>query len=154
MVELQEKGKLTRNPASVRVLMHFCGFSTTYFKKHLEVNFLKKENWGIYYPVHVLGGYAAAQSLQSCPTPCDPIDDSPPGSPVPRMGCHFLLQCMKVKSESEVAQSCPTPSDPMDRKPTRLLRPWDFPGKSTGVGCHCLLHLKVQGRPKIWELLL
>ena len=30
------------------------------------------------------------------------------------MGCHFLLQCIKVKSESEVAQSCPTPSDPMD----------------------------------------
>ena len=29
-------------------------------------------------------------------------------------GCHFLLQCMKVKSESEVAQSCPTPSDPID----------------------------------------
>ena len=30
------------------------------------------------------------------------------------MGCHFLLQCMKVKSESEVAQSCPTLCDPMD----------------------------------------
>ena len=30
------------------------------------------------------------------------------------VGCHFLLQCMKVKSESEVAQSCPTLSDPMD----------------------------------------
>ena len=30
------------------------------------------------------------------------------------VGCHFLLQCMKGKSESEVAQSCPTPSDPMD----------------------------------------
>jgi len=29
-------------------------------------------------------------------------------------GCQFLLQCMKVKSESEVAQSCPTLSDPMD----------------------------------------
>ena len=29
-------------------------------------------------------------------------------------GCHFLLQCMKVKSESEVAQSCPTLRDPMD----------------------------------------
>ena len=28
--------------------------------------------------------------------------------------CHFLLQCMKVKSESEVSQSCPTLSDPMD----------------------------------------
>ena len=30
------------------------------------------------------------------------------------VGCHFLLQCMKVKSENEVAQSCPTLSDPMD----------------------------------------
>ena len=30
------------------------------------------------------------------------------------VGCHFLLQCMKVKTESEVAQSCPTLSDPMD----------------------------------------
>ena len=30
------------------------------------------------------------------------------------VGCHFLLQCMKVKSESEIAESCPNPSDPMD----------------------------------------
>ena len=30
------------------------------------------------------------------------------------VGCHFLLQCMKVKSESEVTQSCPTLCDPMD----------------------------------------
>ena len=30
------------------------------------------------------------------------------------VGCHFLLQCMKVKSEKEVAQSCPTLSNPMD----------------------------------------
>ena len=30
------------------------------------------------------------------------------------VGCHLLLQCMKVKSEREVAQSCPTLSDPMD----------------------------------------
>ena len=33
------------------------------------------------------------------------------------VGCHFLLQCMKVKSESEVTQSRPTPSDPMDCSP-------------------------------------
>ena len=45
------------------------------------------------------------------------------------VGCHLLLQCMTVKSESKVAQSCPTRRDP-----TRLLCPWDFPGKSTGVG--------------------
>ena len=33
------------------------------------------------------------------------------------VGCHFLLQCMKVKSESEVAESCPTLLDPMDCSP-------------------------------------
>ena len=55
------------------------------------------------------------------------------------VGCHFLLQCMKVKSESEVTQSCLTLNDPHGLQPSRLLRPWDFPGKSTGVGCHCLL---------------
>ena len=53
-------------------------------------------------------------------------------------GCHFLLQCMKVKSESEVAQSCPTLATPWVAA-YRLLRPWDFLGKSTGMGCHCLL---------------
>ena len=64
---------------------------------------------------------AAVKSLQSCPTLCDPIDSSPPGaqfldSPGKNTGvsCHFLLQCMKVKSESEVAQSCLTLSDPVD----------------------------------------
>ena len=70
-------------------------------------------------------GAAAAKSLQSCLTLCDPIDISPPGSPISRIlqdspgkntgvGCHFLLHCMKVKIESEVTQSCPTLSDPMD----------------------------------------
>ena len=34
------------------------------------------------------------------------------------VGCHFLLQCMTVKSESEVTQSCPTLSDPMDCSPS------------------------------------
>ena len=48
------------------------------------------------------------------------------------VGCHFLLQCMKVKSESEVAQSCLTLSNPQGLQPTRLFHPWDFPGKSTG----------------------
>ena len=64
---------------------------------------------------------AAAALLQSCPTLCDPIESSPPGSRPwdspgknTGVGCHFLLQCMKVKSESEVAQSCPTLCDPMD----------------------------------------
>ena len=55
------------------------------------------------------------------------------------VSCHFLLQGMKVKSESEVSQLCPALHDPHGLQPTRLLRPWDFPGKSTGVGCHFLL---------------
>ena len=83
---------------------------------------------------------AAAKSRQSCLTLCDPIDGGPPGSHPwdspgkhTGVGCHFLLQCMKVKSESEVTQR------PHGLQPTRLLRPWDFPGKSTRVGCHCLL---------------
>ena len=64
---------------------------------------------------------AAAKSLQSCPT-LQPHRRQPTRLPRPwdspgkntGVGCHFLLQCMKVKSESAVAQSCPTLSDPMD----------------------------------------
>ena len=74
---------------------------------------LDREQWE-------MNAAAAAKLLQSCPTLCDPRDGSPPGPPWDSpgkntgVGCHFLLQCMKVKSESEVAQSCPTPSDPTD----------------------------------------
>ena len=64
---------------------------------------------------------AAAKSHQSCPT-LRPHRWQPTGLPRPwdspskntGVGCHFLLQCMKVQSESEVAQSSPTLSDPMD----------------------------------------
>ena len=100
------------------------------------------------------------------------------------VSCHFLLQCVQVKSLSHV-RLCATPwtaayqsppslgftrqehwsglpfpspmhenekwkwsrsvvsdsSRPHGLQPTRLLRPWHLPGKSTEVGCHCLLHL-------------
>ena len=79
----------------------------------------------MYIYAYIYAAAAAAKSLQSCPTLCNPTDGSPPGSPVPGIlqakntgvGCHFLLQCMKEKSESEVSQSCPTLSDPMDCSP-------------------------------------
>ena len=61
-----------------------------------------------------------AKSLHSCPTLCDPIDGSPPGSPALGFsrqehwsGLPFPSQCMKVKSENEVAQLCPTLSNPL-----------------------------------------
>ena len=64
---------------------------------------------------------ATAKSLQSCPI-VRPHRWQPTRLPSPwdspgkntGLGCHFLLPCAKVKSESEVAQSCPTLSDPMD----------------------------------------
>ena len=55
------------------------------------------------------------------------------------VGCHFLLQCMKVKSESEVTQSCLTLCDPMDCSLPGSSVHQLFQAKSTGVGCHCLL---------------
>ena len=64
---------------------------------------------------------AAAKSLQLCLTLCDhrrqptrfPRPWDSPGKNT-GVGCHFLLQCMKVKSESEVAQLCPSLSNPVD----------------------------------------
>ena len=67
---------------------------------------------------------AAAKLLQSYPT-LQPHRQQPMRLPCPwdspgkkaGVGCHFLPQCMKVKSESEVAQSCLTLNDPMDCGP-------------------------------------
>ena len=79
--------------------------------------------------------------VRLCVTPQTAAHQAPPSLGFSRqdtgVGCHFLLQCMKVRSQSEVAQSCLT-LRPHGLQLTRLLRPWDFPGKSTGVGCHCL----------------
>ena len=63
----------------------------------------------------------AAKSLQLCPT-LQPHRRQPTRLPCPwdspgkntGVGCHFLLQCMKVKSQHEVTQLCPTLRDPMD----------------------------------------
>ena len=55
-------------------------------------------------------------------------------SMVPRdqLGYHFFVRATLV-------QSCLTLFDPMDYSPSRLLCPWDSPGKNTGVVCHFLL---------------
>ena len=88
---------------------------------------------------------AAAKSLQSCPTLCDPVDSSPPGSP--SLGFsrqeHWSGWPFPSLHESEKWKwSCSVVSFsswPHGLQPTRLLHPWDFPGKSTGVECHHLL---------------
>ena len=76
---------------------------------------------------------AAAKLLHSCPT-VQPHRQQPTRLPRPwdspgkntGVGCHFLLQCMKVKSESEVVQSCPTLSDPTDCSPPGSSIHWIF----------------------------
>ena len=122
------------------------------------LNILKKQNnvggfillnFKIYYIAMVIkigSSTATAKSLQSCPTLCDPIVGSPPGSPVLGILQARTLEWVaisfsnawkwkvKVKLLSRVWLW-----RPHGLQPTRLLHAWDFPGKSTGVGCHCLL---------------
>ena len=89
-----------------------------------------------------------AKSLQSCPTLCDPIGGSPQA--LPSLGFsrqeHWSgLPFPSPMQESEKWKwSRSVVSDSQwshGLQPTRLLRPWNFPSKSTGVGCHCLLIL-------------
>ena len=90
---------------------------------------------------HDLRPQVAAKSLQSCPTLCDPIDGSPPGSPslgFSRQEHWSRLPFPSPMHESE-SEAVSDPQRPHRLQPSRLFRPWDFPGKSTGVGCHCLL---------------
>ena len=89
---------------------------------------------------------AAAKSLQSCPTLCNPIHGSPPGSPVPGILQARTLEWVaisfsnawkwkvKVKSLSHVWLSV-IPWTAAYQAPPSM----GFPGKNTGVGCHCLL---------------
>ena len=88
---------------------------------------------------------AAAKPLQSCPTLCNPIDSSPPGSPVPGILQARTLEWVAISFSNAWKWSRSVVSDssrPHGLEPTRLLHPWDFPGKSTRVGCHYLLRLK------------
>ena len=90
----------------------------------------------------------AAKSLQSCPILCDPVDSSPPGFPVPGILQARTLEWVaisfsnawkwkvKVKSLSR-ARLLATPWTAAYQAPPSM----GFPGKSTGVGCHCLLHI-------------
>ena len=91
---------------------------------------------------------ATAKSVQSCPTLCDPMDSSPPGSPVPGILQARTLEWVaisfsnawklkgKVKSLSRI-RLLATPWTAAYQAP----HPCGFPGKSTGVGCHCLLRI-------------
>ena len=95
-----------------------------------------------------LGTYYA-KSLQSFPTLWDPRDGSPPGSPVPGILQARTLEWVAISFSNAWKWKVKVKS--LNRawllathglQPTRLLHPWDFPGKNTGVGCHCLLRTR------------
>ena len=76
----------------------------------------------VQYMFDINAATAAAKSLQSSPSRCDPMDSSPPGSPVPGIlqvrivewvATSFSNACMHAK----LLQSCPTLCDPMDSSP-------------------------------------
>ena len=93
---------------------------------------------------------ATAKSLQSCPTLCDSIDgthQTPLSLGFSRQEHWSGLPFPSPMHESEKwkwsRSVVSDPQRPHGLQPSRLLRPWDFPGKSTGVGCHCLLRSQV-----------
>ena len=101
---------------------------------------------------------STAKLLQSCPTLCDPIEGSPPGSAIPRnlLGIsHWsgLLFPSPMDESEKWKWSCSVVSDsqrPHGLQPTRVLRPWDPPGKNTGVGCHFLLQcMKMESESEV-----
>ena len=108
----------------------------------------------------------AAKLLQSCPTLCDPMDCSLPGSSIPGVSQAGILEWVAISfsrgssypgmepaspalqentAESPVCacvhakslQLCPILCDPVDCSP-QLLCPWDSPGQNIGLGCHAL----------------
>ena len=87
---------------------------------------------------------AAAKSFQLCPTLCDPVGGSPPGFPVLGILQARILEWVTISFSSAWKWNrlvVPDSLWPHGLQHTRLLRPWNSPGKSTGVGCHCLLQL-------------
>ena len=96
----------------------------------------------------------AAKLPQSCLTLCNHIDGSPLGSTIPGILQARTLEWVAIAfsnawkwSHSVISNS----SRPHGLQPTRLLYPWDFPGKSTGVGCHCLLCVHAQSCPTLCD---
>ena len=91
---------------------------------------------------------AAAKLLQWCLTLCDPIDGSPPGSPVPGILQARTLEWVAISFSSawkwkvkgklvSHARPLATPWTAAYQAPLSM----DFPGKNTGVGYHCLLRI-------------
>ena len=113
--------------------------------------------YGVFFSNYKRGQCMHAKSLQSCPTLCNPMNSSPPGSSV-----HGILQARILEwvaiSFSKRSQCCccqvasvvSNSVHPHRWQPTRLCHPWDSPGENTEVGCHFLLQcVKVKSESEV-----
>ena len=115
--------------------------------KHLLISWLQSLSAVILEPPQKsLTAAAAAKSLQSCPTLCDPMDGSLPGSPVPGILQARTLEWVAISFSKEWKEKVQVKSLSCVRlfaSPWTVAHqaplPWDFPGENTGVGCHFLL---------------
>ena len=92
------------------------------------VNILRPFFQKTYFSLKVISQAAAAKSLQSCPTLCDPIEGSPPGSPIPGILQARTLEWVAISistclhaaaaTAAKLRQSCPTLCDPIEGSPT------------------------------------
>ena len=111
-----------------------CNGKCLLFNFHLCIHLFF--NWTVVALQRVLVSAAvAAKSLQSCPNLCDPWDGSPPGSPVPGILQARALEWVAISFSSawkwKWSRSVVSDSErPHRLQPTRLFRPWDFPGVS------------------------
>ena len=92
--------------------------------------------------------------VRLCATPQTAAHQAPPSLGFSRQEHWSGLPFPSPTHESEKWKwSCSVVSDsqwPHGLQPTRLLHPWDFPGKSTGVGCHCLLRSCIESDTTAW----
>ena len=138
----------TRYDPGVGLFLNWCLRVTcfTYLvEKSIDKN-ISLSYWFFIDYCFLIAATAAAKSLQSCPTLCNPIDGSPRGSPVPGIlqartlsGLPFPSPMHKSEKWKWSRWVLSDSSRLHGLRPTRLLHPWDFPGQSSGVGCHCLL---------------
>ena len=101
------------SPVLLESIITYCGSQSSKQIRKKELNF-SKSGWHSYNEKLLLVTLVVSDSVEPCRRQPTRLS-CPWGSPGKNtgVGCHFLLQCMKVKSEREVAQLCPTLCNPM-----------------------------------------
>ena len=108
-----------------------------------QIGRLKISKSAIFYKtIHKSSMLLLLRSHFSHPTLCDPIDGTLPSSPIPGILQARTMEWVAISFSNAWKWSRSIVSNlqqPHGLQPCRLLHPWDFPGRSIGVGCHCLL---------------